>query len=272
MKGFSNSHLQLLYKGFFKSPLLWSSNPVLGLQQLQIDGNNNRSTFKRPLEKKLRLGQLAEQFVFNQLEQVEDCMILAENIQIQKERQTLGELDALIRMHDELIHLEIVYKFYLYDETLGTEEIEQWIGPNRSDSLIEKITKLKNKQLPLLYSQDCKPTLKQLNLEVEHFQQQVLFKAQLFKPYKTSVVFEQLNEDCVNGCYLNQTQLEDFKNSEFFIPQKLDWFLEINDTVTWLGYNHFKTEVNLFLEQKKSPLIWIKKPDKVLLKCFLVWW
>ena len=45
-----------------------------------------------------------------------------------------------------MIHLEIVYKFYLYDNTIGTSEIDHWIGPNRNDSLREKLEKLKSKR------------------------------------------------------------------------------------------------------------------------------
>jgi len=49
------------------------------------------------------------------------------------------------------IHLEIIYKFYLYDPSIGLTQLDHWIGPNRRDSLVKKLTKLKQKQLPLLY-------------------------------------------------------------------------------------------------------------------------
>ncbi|WCO03233.1 DUF1853 family protein [Psychroserpens ponticola] len=267
----SKSHLQRLYQGFLNTPLLWNSNPVLGLKQLQFQ-NYDTFLFKRSLEKKLRLGLLAEQFVFNQLEQLENCRILAENLQIQKEKQTLGELDALIEFDKGSIHLEIVYKFYLYDATLGTSEIEQWIGPNRNDSLIEKITKLKDKQLPLLYSSNCESALNELDLNNQSFQQNVLFKAQLFTPYLKPANFNQLNNACVCGFYMNKAQLNDFNTCKFHIPPKLDWFLNTEHSVNWLNFESFKTEVEVFLEQSKSPLIWIKKTDDTLLKSFLVWW
>jgi len=269
--GLADSHLQQLYHGFCKTPLLWTRSQILGLSQLQMN-NKESLLFKRSLNRRLRLGQLAEQFVFNQLEQIENCSILAENIQIQKEKKTLGELDALIEMNNELIHLEIVYKFYLYDATLGNSEIERWIGPNRNDSLIEKVIKLKEKQLPLLYSPPCKSVLKAHGLELEGIKQQVLFKAQLFVPYQKSIDFQLLNKDCVCGFYINKLQLEDFSACKFYIPSKLDWFLEINPLVNWVNITSFKIEVSVFLEQNKSPLVWIKQPDDTLSKCFLVWW
>ena len=266
----NDSHLEHLYQGFLNTALLWTSDAIFDLKQLEIP--NNSSMFRRPLLKQFRLGQLAEQFLFNQLEHTGHCKILAENVQIQKEKQTLGELDALLEFHSELIHLEIVYKFYLYDESLGSSEIERWIGPNRNDSLIEKVRKLKNSQLPLLYSSECESTLKTLHLNPQTFQQNVLFKAQLFLPYQESVSFDELNENCVCGFYINPTQLEDFNTCQFYIPKKLDWFLEPENWIDWLDIRSFKSQAEVFLKQSKSPLIWVKKPDNRLLKCFLVWW
>ena len=269
--GLTDSHLQHLYQGFLKTSLLWNSISILGLSPLEIS-NDSTSKFKRPLHKKLRLGQLAEQFLFNQLEHLQDCEILLENIQIQKDKQTLGELDALIELDGKSIHLEIVYKFYLYDEILGASEMEQWIGPNRNDSLIEKLTKLKDKQLPLFYSSECKSTLEQFNLDIKNFQQHIIFKAQLFIPYQKTVTCNQLNINCIKGFYINKSQLEEFNTCEFYIPPKIDWFLDVNDSVLWLDMELFKAEAEVFLEQSKSPLIWIKNPKGSLLKSFLVWW
>ncbi|MBR9846568.1 MAG: DUF1853 family protein [Algicola sp.] len=267
---YHSEHIENLYKGFCATETLWKDH-LNGLKQLDVI-MKSESLFSKVLLKKRRLGQLAEQFVFNQLEHLEQCEVLAENIQIQKDKQTIGELDALITLESKPIHLEIVYKFYVYDETLGASEIERWIGPNRKDSLIEKIAKLKNKQLPLLYSPECTTVLKDLNLNVNTIQQRVLFKAQLFIPYQKSVNFSQLNEECVCGFYINQEELNHFENSKFYIPKKLDWFLEVNDSVDWQSFVTFKTEVDEFLNQSQSPLIWIKQPDDSLLKCFLVWW
>jgi len=246
----TNLHLQHLYKGFSSTHLLWNKIPVMGLNQFQLDGKYI-ALFNRAVHKKLRLGQLAEQFVFNQLEDINNCNILVENLQVQNGKHTLGELDTLIEINKKKIHLEIVYKFYLFDDSLGDSEIERWIGPNRNDSLIEKITKLKNKQLPLLYSQECKSALEALNLDIEDFQQQVLFKAQLFCPYKTEIEFDILNKNCLEGFYLNNNQLEDFKTCEFYIPSKLDWFLEAHNAVKWINFETMKAETSSFLKLKK---------------------
>ena len=119
----SQEHLQALYQAYCKTHLLWKRANVTNLEQFEIPTDYDL-VFLRKLERRLRLGQLAEQFVFNQLETCETITLVAENIQIQKEKQTLGELDTLLIVDHQPIHLEIVYKFYVYDETLGDTEIE----------------------------------------------------------------------------------------------------------------------------------------------------
>ncbi|MEM5566159.1 DUF1853 family protein [Psychroserpens sp. AS72] len=267
----SPQHLQALYQAYCKTHLLWKRADVNNLKQFKTPSDYD-SVFLRKLEKRLRLGQLAEQFVFNQLETCESIELLAENIQIQQNKQTLGELDTLLLINNQPVHLEIIYKFYVYDDRLGDLEIEKWIGPNRKDSLIEKLNKLQEKQLPLLYSQDCKSHLKQLELNSYSFEQNVLFKAQLFVPYHNNVEFKLINKECVCGFYINLSQLEILQNHLFYIPSKLDWFLEPHEQVDWLEFSNFRSESNGFLENNQSPLFWMKTEAGELSKGFLVWW
>ncbi|OUS00101.1 hypothetical protein A9Q86_11720 [Flavobacteriales bacterium 33_180_T64] len=267
----SPQHLQDLYLAYCNTHLLWKGAVIFNFKQLDIPLTSH-PIFLRKLERKLRLGQLAEQFVFNQIETCEAIKLLAENIQIQKDKQTLGELDALITINKQPIHLEIVYKFYLYNPTIGDSEIEKWIGPNRKDSLVEKLSKLKDRQLPLLYSSESQSTLKKFEFKSLNFEQRVLFKAQLFIPYQKTIVFTVLNKECICGFYITIKQLEYFKYCQFYIPTKLDWFLKPHNIVEWLDYNSFKKESLVYLDNAQSPLFWLKDEDKNLAKVFLVWW
>ncbi len=267
---YTNSHLQALYSGFYQTELLWKNNQVRNLEQLDIENYDAR--FDLDLERRLRLGQLAERFVFNQLKSATDYEIIAESLQIQNDKLTVGELDALIRYKSQPIHLEIVYKLYLHDDTLGNTEIEKWIGPNRRDSLIEKLDKLSEKQLPLIYSPHCEDILKAYQLEIKHIKQNVLFKAQLFTPYQTEVPFEQLNPECIKGFYINQNQLHLFTDCKFYIPPKIDWFLNVHTQVDWQTFAEFVSKANGLLDSRKSPMFWMKKGNGQLIKGFLVWW
>ncbi|WP_295983015.1 DUF1853 family protein, partial [uncultured Algibacter sp.] len=125
--------IQKRYEGFLKTPFLRINDAVYNLDQFKITSKFNK--IKIALEKNLRLGKYVEQLVSFELAQQNNISVLAENIQIQDGKITLGELDCLLLKNNKPIHLEVIYKFYLYDATVGESEIDHFIGPNRKDSL-----------------------------------------------------------------------------------------------------------------------------------------
>ncbi|MDO5970118.1 DUF1853 family protein [Flavivirga aquimarina] len=263
--------LQKRYIGFLNTPFLWKSDIVAHLNQFEIVSKSNKIDIS--IDETLRLGKYVERFVSFELEQHENISILAENIQIQDNKTTLGELDCLLLKNNQPIHLEIIYKFYLYGPTIGATEIEHFIGPNRKDSLKEKVTKLKDKQLPLLHSNTCKDYLKSLNLESETISQQVYFKAQLFVPFSDKdMQLKTLNTDCIIGFYINKHQLGEFSNCKFYIPKKKDWLVIPHTNVDWLSFNAFEVIAKDYYEQQFSPMCWVKFKNGTLKKVFLVWW
>ncbi len=265
-------NIKLRYQGYLNTFPLWDTLPLLGLKQIQLD-EFIKTVYKQVNDKKYRLGHLVEQFVFHDLEQRSDVSLLSKNVQIKREKQTIGELDCILKKGNEVIHLEIIYKFYLYDESVGYSELEHWIGPNRKDSFIEKITKLKNKQLPLLYKPETQILLDELNLKTSNIEQQVLFKAQLFVPYlllKTPLRF--VNNNCILGYYINFKDIDTIRTNQFYIPQKLDWLSQPHIEVDWLNFDEAQQIILNFISQEKSPLCWIKSSDGTLQKLFIVWW
>ena len=268
---FKTKEIQKRYEGYLATPNLWNGDVVFGLHQFELESKSHKIDIS--IDNKIRLGKYIERFVSYQLSTIKEVGILAENIQIQKDKRTLGELDCLLTRNEKPVHLEIIYKFYLYDATVGTTEIEHFIGPNRKDALIEKLNKLKEKQLPLLYSNDCKPYLDEYDIEVEKVRQEVLFKAQLFLPYNSQhIQLTKLNTDCVKGFYINRKELENFKESKFYIPTKKDWLITPHEQVSWITYATFNNKIKEFELRKFSPLVWIKSKNGELSKCFVVWW
>ena len=140
----------------------------------------------------------------------------------------------------------------MYDISVGSTELEHWIGPNRKDSLISKLTKLKEKQLPLLYNPHTKPTLDALNLKINALQQFVCFKAQLFIPYEKEVDFIELNRDCINGFHIHFKELAQFSSCKFYIPSKVNWLQEIQIQVPWLTYHQFFETVKTMVNQNRN--------------------
>ena len=209
----------------------------------------------------------------SELQQLSTIEILLENAQVQHDKRTVGELDCILMQDGVPIHLEIVYKFYLYDITVGLSEIDHWIGPNRNDTLLKKLTKLKEKQLPLIYSEYTKPILADLELEVKNIKQQVCFKAQLFVPYKVALPeFKLLNKNCINGFYIHYSEIKQLSDSKFYIPKKVDWLLEVQTHINWLNFETFSKKIQEMINQKTSPLCWVKYPNGTVKKFFVVWW
>jgi len=263
--------IQKRYEGFLQTNCLWKRDGIYKLEQLEIEFISTKINIE--INEKLRLGKYIERLVSYQLAQEKTISILCENIQIQKEKITLGELDCIIRKEEKPIHLEIIYKFYLYDSSVGKTEIEHLIGPNRKDSLVEKLHKLKEKQLPLLYSKECSTYLESINLKASEIKQQVHFKGQLFVPFSNKdIQLSVLNNDCISGFYINQKELNHFKNCKFFIPNKKDWIVMPHKKVNWLNFEEFSPISEDYFQRKSSPLCWLKKQNGELIKIFLVWW
>ena len=263
--------LQKRYEGFLKTPSLLVNTQVFDLNPFKISSKS--TSIDVVVDERLRLGKYVERLVTCELSQHSNISLLAENIQIQEDKTTLGELDCLLLKDNKPIHLEIIYKFYVYDATVGNNEIEHFIGPNRKDSLLEKLTKLKEKQLPLLYSEACKPYLNTYHLVAENIRQEVYFKAQLFLPYnKQDIKLQLLNPGCVIGFYIKLKELQQFEGCKFFIPSKKDWLVLPHTYVNWLNFNEFKTRITDFNSKKISALFWIKLKSGELQKLFFVWW
>jgi hypothetical protein len=263
--------IQKRYDGFLKTACLWENDAVFNLNHFELPFKSSK--INKEIDDKLRLGKYVERLVSFEIAQNPAIEIISENIQIQKEKVTLGELDCILLKDGKPIHLEIIYKFYLYDATIGSTEIEHFIGPNRKDSLLEKLTKLKDKQLPLLYSNECKKYLKSIHLAPENIEQQVYFKAQLFIPFSDQKVqLSKINQNCIVGYYINKQTLVTFSNCKFYIPTKKDWLVLPHININWQSYKQFSENANEYLARQFSPLCWLKKPNGELEKFFLVWW
>lgn len=259
------------FSGFFRTPHLFNSE-ILGLKPFSKT-LKHQFTFNRVLTANLRLGQLVEQFVFEELKQFESIRILSENLQIiSKDKLTIGELDTLILDEAKPLHLEIQYKYYLFDTSVGQTEIEHCIGPNRKDTLTQKLKKLKNKQLPLLYDNATKNHLERLNLDTNNIEQKIYFKAQIFVPYGENIQLKKLNNDCIYGFYFNFKDFKIFKNNKFYIPKKLDWLVDIHPNVDWQSYEQILPQLKFFYNEKYAPMLWVKSKKGDIKKCFVVWW
>jgi len=262
-----------MFDGFQNTPLLWKTGEIEGLKQFDIQYTDNVFT-PNSTTTKLRLGKWIEVYTSFVLKQQPNIRIIEENLQIKDDNQTIGELDVLLLKDYEPIHLEIAYKFYLYDiKATYANPLAHWIGPNRKDSFVYKVGKLRDKQLPLLHHEETKKVLVQKKLNSEAFKQYVHFKAQLFLPYqKPYITTTPLNNDCIQGWHLSFSSINELKSNQFYIPSKLDWLCQPHLNVEWLEYHSAYQTIKSFIELGQSPLCWIKDQANHIQKCFITWW
>lgn len=264
-------NLQPQFSGFYNTPHLFLQ-PIFGMNPF-LKTVKKTPIYNGNIASNIRLGLRVERFVSCEISNIKTINVISENIQIQTNaKHTIGELDCLYLDGKQPVHLEIQFKYYLYDNTLGKTEIDHCIGPMRRDSLTEKLNKLKKKQLPLLYHKETKPLLDSLNLKAEDFKQQLYFKAQLFVPYGNQIELKTLNNNCIYGFYFKYVDLPKFKDFKFYKPKKIDWLLDVTPNVNWKIYKQILPELKILEAEKYSPLLWLKHNNGEIKKCFVVAW
>lgn len=265
-----------LVQGFTNTQPLWRGTQF-GIPQFRLPSIDLRTFTPTPIPTKLRLGHQVEQVFLQLLESHPDYTILAHSLQIKRNKQTIGELDFLVRYKEQLYHIELSCKFYLIDPSI-TESIHCLVGPNRSDAFFKKIEKTQQKQLPLLYSEECLQQLHALDIDPSQIKQEVCFLARLYAPIKgTLPSIEPLNKQCITGIWVPMSHFSNgaslgWNQSMYYIPIKSEWLYEPHEEVTWLSYENTVQLVQTSLLNKKSPMLWRKTPDGLLDTLFVVWW
>ncbi len=227
------------------------------------------------------IGLQAEECFRAYLEQSTLYRLLASNLQIygprakgSRERITLGELDYIVRdlVKAENVHIELACKFFLFDPNAAAVEEGSWIGPNRRDSLLEKLDKIKTNQFQLLGSAEAIQKLASLNIDPPT-QQQVCFKAFLFIPKAMDLAdFSDNYRQCIAGYWIPYKDLKnEDHDAQFAIPNKKEWLLPFHHIKSWLPFPELKHEVDAHIENRKSPLIYKRTPGNFE-RFFVVWW
>lgn len=91
--------------------------------------------------------------------------LLAANLPIRQNGQTLGELDLLLRDEEGVHHLELAIKLYLGPQQQSGAELAHWIGPGSHDRLDIKLDHLSQHQLPMSARGEARPALAELDLD-----------------------------------------------------------------------------------------------------------
>ena len=248
---------------------------IPNVKTLELADLNGAEIQNLPDLPNLRLGKQIERIFALLIDNSTNYSILKENVQVIENKVTVGEIDFIIQnnLTKQISHLEIVYKFYLYDPNQSTNELEKWIGPNRKDSFIEKFEKLKLKQFPLLFKPQTKPYLDEYT--IQNMAQKLCFMANLFVPLSMlDQQFSHINNSAISGYWLTYRNFisQDHKKQHFYLPKKQHWGIEPQFNSEWFSYSDIILQIDDTLERQFSPLCWIKINESTFEQCFIVWW
>ncbi|MCG9971711.1 DUF1853 family protein [Christiangramia crocea] len=268
------------FTGFLSTTSLLPKENLTGFQSFDFPDVQITDRLKKDLERidhprNSVLGKRMESFFEIAINHSERYRLIDSNIQIIENKQTLGEIDFLVydEQYEKPLHVELVYKLYIYDENLAPE-INRWIGPNRKDSFSEKLDKLKNRQFPILFKPETLKYLKNLGLQQEEIEQQICFKAKLFTPagFQDPRTAE-INTECYSGKWFNFTEFSRFKGQDnlFFSPPKRSWSASPESNKEWFTHSEMIKTIETLFEKQKSPLIWMKTKTAYQ-SFFVVWW
>ncbi len=234
------------------------------------------------VDEKLPLGKRAEVYFKTLIEGSGRYSMLGEEIQLISEGITMGALDFLVRddVEQQNIHVELAYKVYLQDKSISDkDEFACWIGPNRKDSLADKLRKLWKRQFPILHDGFTQDKLKELGLP-DFYQQQLCLKAKLFISW-TDWISRKARDpfvlECLEGWWMTVDQFQNstgmFEGVQFYIPTKHDWMIrpEANLELEWFDFEELQRRVVEQVVAKNSPMIWLKREGRVE-SFFVVWW
>lgn len=201
--------------------------------------------------------------------------LLAANIQINGKIETLGEIDYLVSDNEtqQMLHIELACKFYLYDSDLKEPSVNKWIGPNRKDTLKEKLDKLHFKQFPLLRKTETQLALKKLKIDSSNIGQQLCLKAFLF--LRKGISRTQFSENylaCVVGYWIPFSEfISEDTDANYSIPKKKEWLLPLENMEEWISFSEALTIISPQIDAKKSTLVF-RKTNSVISRFFVVWW
>jgi uncharacterized protein len=246
---------------------------VTGLEPFYLGDLDLEPDLEFQLPTNIRLGHLVEKIVSELIKSSSNYKVLHENIQLIEDKKTIGEIDFIVEQipTKQLIHMELAYKFYLFDPAISAEAINNWIGPNRNDSLKEKLEKLTRKQFPLLYH---KPAVAMFNdIDLNEVSQALCLLVSLFIPFKYKGRFDPDFEKAIKGYYLN---LETFTSlydpaKTYHIPLKKEWGMEPSENEIWADFSGVEDQIITCMKERQSLLCW-QNHNGIYSSFFIVWW
>jgi hypothetical protein len=271
-----NLRLFLQLQGFMQNTYLDFASEFVELKTFKLPEISliEKEVESLKLPNYLRLGNRLERFFSFIIQQSNEYVLIAENLQIIEDKITLGELDFIVKdlKSNQNLHVELGGKLYLYfPENVKVED--QWIGPNRMDSLHRKLKILKEKQFPLLHHPKTIEILQNKDISVAQIEQKVCFKVRMFLPKDCNKIPSYVKKENIFGYYISFQEFlnPDFGNHLYFMPEKQDWIVEPKNGEVWFSYNEILPQVIEMHKQNQSPMLWVNKGE-IIETLFVLFW
>jgi len=226
------------YQYIFKDTLLW-------FNELDQDCSSLDSLLSG--QKDRRLGKHFETLWFYWLSHHPRYEVLAHNLQIIIDGETLGEIDFILfdKKDKQVLHWEMAVKFYL---GIGdTRQMCNWYGPNLRDRLDIKVNHLLNKQSMISKDRRVVEWLQKQGLVID--QCAVILKGRLYYHWRQFVDKKSGGEKLDNISKVSAEDAEKIISSEQFST----WVSVDHLCSKWFRQSEFETLFDR--QQRVLPLI-----------------
>lgn len=189
-----------------------------------------------------RLGIRFEDIICSWIDATSDLELLARNLPVHDGERTLGEFDLIVRHEDQIEHWELAIKFYLGMSDQG--QMQDWYGPNPSDTLADKYHRVKDHQLRLSEQPAAQKLLQENGWQIDRTR--AFVKGRLFHPYNAFRHREfnypaDVNENHEKGWWMTDTGFElqeDLKDGLFTILEKPFWLAPMTSDLEYVVMSH----------------------------------
>ncbi|MFV8570578.1 DUF1853 family protein [Marinobacter sp. SBS5] len=174
-----------------------------------------------PMEK--RLGHYVERLYEVMLSDLMGWEVVLKNQQIRTEKQTLGELDFLLRnpVSGELEHHEIAVKYYL--GVPAANEPTLWYGPNARDRLDLKTNHMLSHQSQMTQRPETRSVLAELGIQ-ETIKPRIFMPGYLFYPSEVAGTLpDTVPDDHLTGKWRYAADLDTEDTSRWVRLNKPHW-------------------------------------------------
>lgn len=201
-----------------------------------------------------KLGRYFEHLMQSWIQSEPSLTCLAANLPVRVGGKTLGEFDLIVDNAGAIEHWEVAVKFYM---AIGdSNDMNQWFGPNPTDTLSQKYERMKTHQLVLSTLPDAQTLLAEQNWQVEKVRS--LVKGRLFHPFDR---FESgdialpkgVNPKHEKGWWISATDFSsrrEFKDSLFKRLPKSHWLAPLRCEDSGARYNFEELKTAIFAQDE----------------------